>query len=134
MCILPLPALARLVDVILAARLHDWMNARWPITDGYFIGCLKGTQCADIAASVHIAIEKMLDCKSRGAISQADIRRFYDAAAAAAAAAAARVAPKMCRTTTFQRVASSELVIASKWGGEYLMFIHCTTRKHVHKS
>ena len=50
----------------------------WPFTDGYFIGCLKGTQCADIAATVHIAVEKMLDCKSRGAIAQGDIRRFYD--------------------------------------------------------
>ena len=76
--ILPQGALAEVIDVILAARVHTLIERNLPTPSCCFIGGRPRTQPMDIAHTLQCCIEKSLDLRSQGAIAQGDIQQFYD--------------------------------------------------------
>jgi len=76
--ILPLPSLLQILDCVLADALTQGIETTTPQTACAFFGCRPGTQCLDVAWPIQVAIEKMLDSHSVGAVASADIKQFYD--------------------------------------------------------
>jgi hypothetical protein len=76
--ILPLCPILQLFDALLAGWMNKINPHFVPCGDELWEGAIKGTQCLNIASTLHIAQEKILDTASAGAIAQCDIRRYYD--------------------------------------------------------
>ena len=76
--ILPLPAIMQVVDVLLPELLASTVDQACPPIPGCFVGARPGTQALDIAHGLQAIIEKGLDDKSRSAVAQADIEKYYD--------------------------------------------------------
>ena len=76
--ILPLGALGSVCRAILAAQLQDAVDEVWGIHAFQWQGARQGTQCLEIAASAHIALERFADDHGKGCMGQADVRRYYD--------------------------------------------------------
>ena len=77
-CIVPLPSILQVADVLLAAEINDFVNAVLPCPDCCFEGAVKFTQPLDIAHGLSLGLERGLDDHSNLGIAQADIRQYYD--------------------------------------------------------
>ena len=76
--ILPLSAIATLFDAIISDWIHNFVNDALPALNPTWEGARPATQCLDVACTMHIALEKMLESQSHGAIVTVDIQRYYD--------------------------------------------------------
>ena len=76
--ILPLPSILQVIDVLISTKLTAYIDRLFPPLDGCFIGARPFTQPLDIAHGLQAVLEKGLDDKSRGAIAQQDIAKYYD--------------------------------------------------------
>ena len=76
--ILPLTAMMSLADIVLSARLHRWLDERFPSSPELFHGALPGTQCQMLAHGAALLLERACDQRSQGAVAQGDIRSYYD--------------------------------------------------------
>lgn len=76
--IMPLGALGDVLDALIARSLLGQLDVLWRPMPQFFHGARPGTQCMDIAHTIQVAVEKMLDVKSVGAVLQADVARYYD--------------------------------------------------------
>ena len=66
--------LDRLLERLLSCKLAVLL----PKVPGVFIGARRGTQTCDIGHGINLLMEKGLDCQSKSAVCQADIKRYYD--------------------------------------------------------
>lgn len=77
--ILPLPTLAQVADAILGHWLRRQIDIlASPSSELLWEGALPRRQCADIAHSMSLVVEKSLDDFSKGCLGQFDIRRYFD--------------------------------------------------------
>ena len=76
--ILPQPAISQLCDCVLEQRIFTFISSQEVRHPAVFTGAVAGTQPLDAAATMQLAIEKMLDCKSEGAVAQCDVARYCD--------------------------------------------------------
>jgi len=76
--VVPMAAILRLLDRVLAIRLEAHINELLPCLPGFFVGAQRHTQCLDIAHGAALVIEKGLDSHSEGSFAQADLRQYFD--------------------------------------------------------
>lgn len=76
--ILPLSMLWSLADMMIASRLHEWLNAHVPATPGCMEAGVVGVGASHAALGVRLVVEKGLGAGSAGAVAQADIKQYYD--------------------------------------------------------
>ena len=74
----PLSSIAQVLDHLLSTRLNRCLDELCHASLPLWAGGAKGTQCADVVSTCRLSIERMLDDRSRGGISAADIRKYYD--------------------------------------------------------
>jgi hypothetical protein len=77
-CIVPLPAMLELADVLLADMLVPYIEHAFPPHPGILVGAVPGTQTLEVAAGLQTVVEKSLDSKGNGAVADVDIANFYD--------------------------------------------------------
>ena len=76
--LMPMPAVMQVIDVVIASKINDFVDATLPTHSGAWIGAVPRTQPLDITHGLQSVIEKSLDDHSRGCIAQADIEKYYD--------------------------------------------------------
>ena len=76
--IMPLTALAKLLDSLLAHALKDALWSVFPKLPGCIVGAQRFTQCADIGHGAQLLMEKGADLRSRAAVAQGDIATYFD--------------------------------------------------------
>ena len=78
--LLPQPAVASLIDIILADKLHAFVNTHIPrnYLSETFAGGRPHTQPLDVAHTLHLCLEKSLDLKSSASVAQLDVKQFFD--------------------------------------------------------
>ena len=77
--IIPLPARLQILDALLAAAVHRLQPVTDPRVSGWQTGAVPKTQPMDFGFALTQLVEKSLDDWSRGALTQGDIKNFYDA-------------------------------------------------------
>ena len=73
----PSLALCPLVDAVLEQMVLRFVASCNQPGEGVFIGGSTGTQPLDIASALQVGLEKLLESKSRGAVAQCDVARYY---------------------------------------------------------
>ena len=76
--IMPLDALVALLDIAITFLLEPFVNSLRPSHQSFLIGAQSKTQPMDIAAGLHLVLEKGLDRKAQAVLAQADIKKYYD--------------------------------------------------------
>ena len=78
--LLPQGAILSVIDCILSARIHDFVDTRLSpsISKDYYIGAKRKTQPLEIAFALQLALQKSLDLESNGSLAQMDVEQFFD--------------------------------------------------------
>lgn len=74
----PMAPLVSICDAVLSTRVAEFFEREVHRDGGVFIAVRKGAQVLDVALGMSMAVKRMLDNRSQGAIGQADIAAFFD--------------------------------------------------------
>lgn len=77
-CILSLPPLLQILDVVLSRTFHAWLSATLPLPLGTHSAGTPGTETLEVAHGLSLYIKQAFDSRSRGAVAQTDVDKYYD--------------------------------------------------------
>jgi len=76
--VMPLPARLQILDCLISNRISILLDAPAYSTPGFWVGAVPRSQPLDVVFARTQTCEKSLDDRSRGALSQWDVRAYYD--------------------------------------------------------
>lgn len=76
--ILPMRPIVQLLDVLLSARLQQFITSVLPPEPRLCVGAVPGSQVLDITHSFQLLWERFADDRSTGGLAQGDIATYYD--------------------------------------------------------